>query len=104
MKREIKKLQRLRDFFWLGINSAKIKDKLCLAEAKRRIEDKIEIFRDLEKEYKTKKLTKVAYQNHNEIEAKFKFDSNAEDSNSDHDFNYFDGDSDSQNYESDQDN
>jgi len=34
------------------------------------------IFRDLEKEYKSNKLSKSAYQNHNEIEGKFLFDSN----------------------------
>lgn len=84
------------------INSGEIKDKSRLSEAKRRIEDQMENFRDLEKEYKQKKLTKVAYQNSNEIEGKFKFDSNDEDSNSDDDFNYFDSDSDSQNDESDQ--
>ena len=45
-------------------------------------------FRDLEKEYKQKKLSKSAYQNHNEIEGKFLFDSNEDDS-------VEDGDSDS---------
>lgn len=98
MKREIKKLQRLRDFFRQGINSVEIKDKSRLQEAKRRIEDQMENFRDLEKEYKQKKLTKVAYQNHNQIEGKFKFDSNDDDEDSDGHYNYFDNsdDSDSQ--------
>lgn len=31
----------------------------------------MERFRELEKEYKQKKLTKVAYQNNNEIESKY---------------------------------
>lgn len=56
----------------------------------------MENFRDLEKEYKQKKLTKVAYQNHNEIEGKFKFDSNDDDEDSEgNNYNYFDNSDDS---------
>jgi hypothetical protein len=50
----------------------------------------MENFRDLEKEYKQKKLTKVAFQNHNEIEGKFKFDDGESDENSDESYDYFD--------------
>lgn len=39
MKKEIKKLQRLRDFFRQSINSTEVKDKTKLLEAKKRIED-----------------------------------------------------------------
>lgn len=82
MKKEIKKLQRLRDFFRQSINSTEVKDKTPLQEAKRRIEDQMVTFRDLEKEYKSKKLNKVAYQTQNEIHGKFMFDSNDSDSDS----------------------
>ena len=61
MKKEIKKLQRLRDFFRQSMNSTEVKDKTPLQEAKRRIEDQMVVFRELEKEYKSKKLNKVAY-------------------------------------------
>jgi len=46
-----------------------------MQEYRRLIEDQMEKFRELEKEYKQKKLTKVVYQNHNEIESKYMFDS-----------------------------
>ena len=39
MKKEVKKLQRLRDFFRQNINSTEVKDKTRLQEAKRRIEE-----------------------------------------------------------------
>jgi CCR4-NOT transcriptional regulation complex NOT5 subunit len=38
MKKEIKKLQRLRDFFRANLNNSDIKDKTKLNEAKRRVE------------------------------------------------------------------
>jgi CCR4-NOT transcriptional regulation complex NOT5 subunit len=38
MKKEIKKLQRVRDYFRTNINNPDIKDKEKLTEAKRRIE------------------------------------------------------------------
>ena len=38
----------------------------------------MEKFRELEKEYKQRKLTKVVFQNHNEIESKFISDSGEE--------------------------
>jgi hypothetical protein len=59
----------------------------------------MENFRDLEKEYKQKKLTKVAFRNHNEIEGKYKYDSN--DSS---DYNYYSDDSDSEERKSNEDN
>ncbi len=83
MKKEIKKLQRLRDFFRQNLNSQEVKDKSRLQEAKRRIEDQMVTFRELEKEYKLKKLSKSQYQTHNEIEGKFMFDSNEDDSHPD---------------------
>lgn len=61
MKKEIKKLQHLRNFFRQAISSGEIKDKSKLTEAKRRIEDQMENFRELEKEYKSRKLTKISY-------------------------------------------
>lgn len=38
MKKEIKKLQRVREFFRTNMNNSDIKDKSRLQEAKRRIE------------------------------------------------------------------
>jgi CCR4-NOT transcriptional regulation complex NOT5 subunit len=38
MKKEIKKLQRVREFFRTNMNNSDIKDKSKLQEAKRRIE------------------------------------------------------------------
>lgn len=75
MKKEIKKLQHLRNFFRQAISSGEIKDKSKLQEAKRRIEDQMENFRELEKEYKSRKLTKVSYQTSNELEGKFMYES-----------------------------
>ena len=60
----------------------------------------MEKFRELEKEYKQKKLTKVVYQNHSEIESKYRFDSGDSDSNSD-DGSMRDSNSDSENDHSD---
>jgi CCR4-NOT transcriptional regulation complex NOT5 subunit len=52
MKKEIKKLQRLRDFFKQGINSGEIKEIQKLQDARKKIETEIEKFREHEKEYK----------------------------------------------------
>jgi CCR4-NOT transcription complex subunit 3 len=58
MKKEIKKLQRLRDQIksWIGSND--IKDKNPLTEAKRVIESKMEQFKICEKDTKTKAYSK----------------------------------------------
>jgi hypothetical protein len=78
IKREIKKLQRHRDTFKQHIKDSEIKDKTKMIEARRKIEDQMEKFRELEKEYKQKKLTKVVYQNANELESKYNFSSSSE--------------------------
>ena len=71
IKKEIKKLQRHRDFFKQLMKDSEVKDKTKVVEARHRIEEQMEKFRELEKEYKQKKLTKVAFQTHNEIESKY---------------------------------
>jgi len=52
IKKEIKKLQRHRDFFKQLIKDSEIKDKGKMQEARHRIEEQMEKFRELEKEYK----------------------------------------------------
>lgn len=91
MKKEIKKLQRVRDFFKQTIKENEIKDLSRLHEARHRIEEQMENFRDLEKELKLSKLNKDHFQNRNELEGKFKYDSDGngygnedDDSDSDH--------------------
>ena len=71
IKKEIKKLQQHRNFFKQLLKDNEVKDKSKISEARRLIEEQMEKFRELEKEYKSKKLTKVTYQNHNELESKF---------------------------------
>ena len=58
LKKEIKKLQRFRDQVktWAGSND--VKDKSPLLEARRRIEEKMESFKVVEKETKTKAFSK----------------------------------------------
>ena len=82
IKKEIKKLQRHRDFFKQLIKDSEIKDKTKMVEARRKIEDQMEMFRELEKEYKQKKLTKVVDQNANELESKYNFDDSSSDGGS----------------------
>jgi hypothetical protein len=99
IKKEIKKLQRHRDFFKQLIKDSEVKDKTRIAEYRRKIEDQMEKFRELEKEYKQKKLTKVVYQNHSELENKYIFDSSDEDAEANYDRfrqDYEDSDSDSE--------
>lgn len=86
IKKEIKKLQRHRDLFKQLIKDSEIKDKSKMQEARRRVEDQMEKFRDLEKEYKLRKLTKVVYQNHSELENKYKFDSSDSDGSNPRDY------------------
>lgn len=86
MKKEIKKLQRLRDFFKQGINSGEIKEKQKLQDARKKIETEMEKFREHEKEYKLSRLNKQALQNISETENKFIF------SDDDGSYGDFDGD------------
>ena len=58
LKKEIKKLQRLRDQIKTWIGSSEVKDKDSLLEARRRIETKMEQFKVCEKETKTKTYSK----------------------------------------------
>ena len=58
LKKEIKKLQRLRDQIKTWIGSSEVKDKDALLEARRLIETKMEQFKVCEKETKTKTYSK----------------------------------------------
>ncbi|CAM2710927.1 unnamed protein product [Rotaria socialis] len=63
LKKEIKKLQRLRDQIKVWMSSTEIKDKKQLQEARKNIEQKMEKFKIVERETKTK-----AYSKEGEIE------------------------------------
>eukprot|EP00536_Pseudo-nitzschia_multiseries_P010617 jgi/Psemu1/203721/e_gw1.331.20.1 len=58
LKKEIKKLQRLRDQIKSWIGSSDVKDKEPLLDARRLIETKMEAFKYCEKETKTKTYSK----------------------------------------------
>eukprot|EP00608_Synchroma_pusillum_P000361 CAMPEP_0198442960 /NCGR_PEP_ID=MMETSP1452-20131203/68796_1 /TAXON_ID=1181717 /ORGANISM="Synchroma pusillum, Strain CCMP3072" /LENGTH=253 /DNA_ID=CAMNT_0044163587 /DNA_START=1 /DNA_END=758 /DNA_ORIENTATION=- len=58
LKKEIKRLQRLRDQIKTWIGSSDIRDKTTLIEARKRIEGKMEQFKVCEKETKTKAFSK----------------------------------------------
>ena len=58
LKKEIKKLQRLRDQIKTWISSNDIKDKTALTNARKLIETKMEKFKVCEKETKTKTYSK----------------------------------------------
>lgn len=58
LKKEIKKLQRLRDQIKTWVSSNDIKDKSALVEARKLIESKMEQFKICEKETKTKAYSK----------------------------------------------
>jgi CCR4-NOT transcription complex subunit 3 len=58
LKKEIKKLQRLRDQIKTWISSTEVKDKEALLEARKLIESKMEEFKVCEKETKTKTYSK----------------------------------------------
>ncbi len=58
LKKEIKKLQRLRDQIKSWISSSDIKDKAQLVEARKTIESKMEMFKVCEKDTKTKAYSK----------------------------------------------
>ncbi|CAF4951079.1 unnamed protein product, partial [Rotaria sp. Silwood1] len=58
LKKEIKKLQRLRDQIKVWMSSTEIKDKKQLQEARKNIEQKMEKFKIVERETKTKAYSK----------------------------------------------
>jgi len=58
LKKEIKKLQRLRDQVKSWISSSEVKDKDSLIDARKLIETKMEAFKVIEKETKTKTYSK----------------------------------------------
>lgn len=58
LKKEIKKLQRLRDQIKTWIGNSDVKDKTQLTDARRLIETKMEAFRDCERDTKTKAYSK----------------------------------------------
>ena len=58
MKKEIKKLQRLRDQIKTWLSSNEIKDKRSLLENRKLIESQMERFKAIEKEMKTKAYSK----------------------------------------------
>jgi CCR4-NOT transcription complex subunit 3 len=58
LKKEIKKLQRLRDQIKVWIGSSEIKDKSQLIEGRKIIELKMELFKVCEKDTKTKAYSK----------------------------------------------
>ena len=60
MKKEIKKVQRLRDFFRSNQNNPDIKDKSKLDQGRKMIENEMERFREHEKEFKMKQYSKRA--------------------------------------------
>jgi len=74
MKKEIKKLQRLRDFFRQSVNNPAITEQQKLIEARRRIENEMEKFRENERDYKSKKMTSSAMLDKVEMQGKFKFE------------------------------
>jgi len=58
LKKEIKKLQRLRDQIKTWLGSSDVKDKAPLTEARKIIETKMEQFKICEKDTKTKAYSK----------------------------------------------
>jgi CCR4-NOT transcription complex subunit 3 len=72
LKREIKKLQRLRDQIktWMGNNE--IKDKKALTEQRRLIETEMERFKACEKEMKTKAYSKEGLTNSTKLDPRAK--------------------------------
>jgi len=58
MKKEIKKLQRLREFFRSNQNNPDVKDKSKLEHGRKVIENEMERFREREKEFKMKQYSK----------------------------------------------
>ena len=67
-------MQRLRDFFRQSVNNPAIVEQQKLIEARKRIENEMEKFRENEKEYKSKKMTSSAMLDQMEKKGKFKFE------------------------------
>lgn len=62
MKKEIKKLQRIRDYFRQAIGNPEVKEKQKADEARKRVEQEMENFRELERELKRKAYSKRTLQ------------------------------------------
>ena len=62
MKKEIKKLQRIRDYFRQAIGNPEVKEKNKADEARKRVEQEMENFRELERELKRKAYSKRTLQ------------------------------------------
>lgn len=74
MKKELKKLQLHRNYFRQLIKDQELKDPKKLDQLQEvcyEIEEQMENVRELEKEYKQKKLNKQVYMDNNEVESKF---------------------------------
>ena len=67
-------MQRLRDFFRQSVNNPAIVEQQKLIEARKRIENEMEKFRENEKEYKSKKMTSSAMLDQMEKKGKFNFE------------------------------
>lgn len=70
LKKEIKKLQRLRDQIKTWIGSAEVKDKTQLIEARKVIETKMEQFKICEKDTKTKAYSKEGLARDSKVDPK----------------------------------
>eukprot|EP01035_Chromulina_nebulosa_P002096 gene2096-2820_t len=70
LKKEIKKLQRLRDQIKTWIGSAEVKDKAQLLEARKVIETKMEQFKICEKDTKTKAYSKEGLARDSKVDPK----------------------------------
>ena len=66
MKKEIKKLQRLREFFRQQLGKNEIKDTSKLEQACTAIVREMEKYREREKEFKMNKISKKTIQKQNE--------------------------------------
>lgn len=85
MKKELKKIQLHRNFFRSLIKENEIKDSRKLEQIQDScyaIEEQMEKVRDLEKDFKSRKLNKQVYLDQNEIESKFIEPSDDSDSDS----------------------
>lgn len=72
LKKEIKKLQRLRDQIKGWQNSSEIKDKDSLSKFRKLIEQRMEIFKDVERENKTKPHSKQGLSAEDKLDPKEK--------------------------------
>uniref|UniRef100_A0A915CM52 CCR4-NOT transcription complex subunit 3 n=1 Tax=Ditylenchus dipsaci TaxID=166011 RepID=A0A915CM52_9BILA len=77
LKKEIKKLQRLRDQIKGWQNSSDIKDKENLSKFRKKIEERMETFKDIERENKTKPHSKQGLSAEDKLDPKEKEKSDA---------------------------